>query len=207
MLRDRVADYIPNLRRYARALTGNRDAADDLVQDTLERAMVKFHLWRPGDLRTWLFSIMHSIFVNQYHARQPVTSQDEAMLEAWSEARGAGPGAHGYAGLGPVIDLERALARLSHEHREVLLLVSLEDMGYREVSKALGIPLGTVMSRFSRARERLAALMDGLDPEAAPAGSAAEVRQADARHADARQGREPGDPPDGGVPTIRLVKH
>src|SRR5438270_202622 len=65
-----IVPYIPNLRRYARALVGDRDGADDLVQDTLERAVRKFHLWRPGDLRAWLFSIMPNVFVNQRKARQ-----------------------------------------------------------------------------------------------------------------------------------------
>src|SRR4029079_1738086 len=65
-----IVPYIPNLRRYARALVGDRDGADDLVQDTLERAVRKFHLWRPGDLRAWLFSIMHNVFVNQLKSRK-----------------------------------------------------------------------------------------------------------------------------------------
>ena len=65
-----ITPFIPNLRRYARALVGDRDGADDLVQDTLERAVRKFHLWKPGDLRAWLFSIMHNVFVNQLKARK-----------------------------------------------------------------------------------------------------------------------------------------
>src|SRR5438270_848298 len=64
-----IVPYIPNLRRYARALVGDRDGADDLVQDTLERAVRKFHLWRPGDLRAWLVSIMHNVLVNQRKAK------------------------------------------------------------------------------------------------------------------------------------------
>src|SRR3954465_15686234 len=71
-----IVPYIPNLRRYARALVGDRDGADDLVQDTLERAGRKFHLWRPGDLRAWLFSIMHNVFVNQLKSRK-ITSDVE----------------------------------------------------------------------------------------------------------------------------------
>src|SRR5512141_1401233 len=67
---NQIVPFIPNLRRYARALVGDRDGADDLVQDTLERAVRKFHLWRPGDLRAWLFSIMHNVFVNQLKARK-----------------------------------------------------------------------------------------------------------------------------------------
>jgi len=147
--------FIPRLRRYARALIGERAAADDLVQDTLERALSKFHLWRRGsDLRAWLFTIMHNVHVNQVRSRREITPLDDAMLEqpvratqdTALEAR----------------DLERALRALSVEQREVLLLVVLEEMTYQEAATTLGIPIGTVMSRLSRAREKLRRLMEGL---------------------------------------------
>ncbi len=81
---EQVVVYIPNLRRYARALVGDRHAADDLVQDTLERAVRKFHLWRPGDLRAWLFSVMHNVFVNQLKSRRipPSAELDENFAGA-----------------------------------------------------------------------------------------------------------------------------
>jgi RNA polymerase sigma-70 factor (ECF subfamily) len=147
-----VVPYIPNLRRYARALAGDRHAADDLVQDTLERAVRKFHLWRPGDLRAWLFSIMHNVFVNQIKARKITSSAevDENFVGATT------PG-----WVTDVLDLERGLAGIPAEQREVVLMVSLEDMSYEEVSRALGVPIGTVMSRLSRGREKLRAYMDG----------------------------------------------
>src|SRR6478736_8941803 len=147
-----IVPYIPNLRRYARALVGDRHAADDLVQDTLERAVRKFHLWRPGDLRAWLFSIMHNVFVNQLKARRiaPDVELDESF---------AAP----VASVGPLDleDMQRALNTLAPEQREVVLLVALEDMSYADVSRALGIPMGTVMSRLSRGRERLRGYMAG----------------------------------------------
>ena len=148
-----IVQYIPNLRRYARALVGDRDGADDLVQDTLERAVRKFHLWRPGDLRAWLFSIMHNVFVNQLKARKimPSVEIDEATLAAHVPTVTSVD----------VLDLQRALLCLAPEQREVLLLVALEDMTYADVSGALGIPIGTVMSRLSRGRERLRKLMSG----------------------------------------------
>ena len=148
-----IVPYIPNLRRYARALVGDRDGADDLVQDTLERAVRKFHLWRPGDLRAWLFSIMHNVFVNQLKGRKvsPSVEIDEEMIAAHIPTVDSVD----------VLDLERALVRLAPEQREVVLLVALEDMSYAEVSKALGIPIGTVMSRLSRGRERLRRLVEG----------------------------------------------
>jgi RNA polymerase sigma-70 factor (ECF subfamily) len=148
-----IVPFIPNLRRYARALVGDRDGADDLVQDTLERAVRKFHLWRPGDLRAWLFSIMHNVFVNQLKARKiaPEVEIDENMIAAPIPT----------ATSVDVIDLQRALLSLAPEQREVVLLVALEDMSYADVSRSLGIPIGTVMSRLSRGREKLRKLMSG----------------------------------------------
>jgi RNA polymerase sigma factor (sigma-70 family) len=150
----RIVELIPRLRRYARALAGDRARADDLVQDTLERAWNKFHLWRPGsDLRAWLFTVMHNVHVNQIRA-----SRDHAMLDD----EGAEMAIAGTQGASLEIrDLERSLALLPAEQREVLLLVALEDMSYAEVASVLGIPIGTVMSRLSRAREKLRAMMHG----------------------------------------------
>jgi RNA polymerase sigma-70 factor (ECF subfamily) len=150
-----IVPYIPNLRRYARALVGDRDGADDLVQDTLERAVRKFHLWRPGDLRAWLFSIMHNVFVNQLKSRKiglDVEIDEETLAARIPTVSGT-----------DVMDLQRALQGLAAEQREVVLLVALEDMSYADVSRALGIPIGTVMSRLSRGREKLRKIMDGQD--------------------------------------------
>ncbi len=148
-----IVPFIPNLRRYARALVGDRDGADDLVQDTLERAVRKFHLWRPGDLRAWLFSIMHNVFVNQLKSRKiaPQVEIDEAVIAAHVPTVNSVD----------VMDLQRALLALAPEQREVVLLVALEDMTYADVSTSLGIPIGTVMSRLSRGRERMRKLMNG----------------------------------------------
>jgi len=149
-----IAEHIPRLRRYARALAGDSHRADDLVQDTLERALVKFHLWRRGsDLRAWMFSIMHNVFINQLKARREL-ALDEATEAALESAPQSDP-------LG-VRDLDAALRRLPAEQREVLLLVGLEQLSYAEASQALDIPLGTVMSRLSRGRERLRVLMSGV---------------------------------------------
>src|SRR5258708_26838155 len=148
-----IVPFIPNLRRYARALVGDRDGADDLVQDTLERAVRKFHLWRPGDLRAWLFSIMHNVFVNQLKSRKVhlEVEIDETMIAAPIPTVTSVD----------VIDMQRSLLSLAPEQREVVLLVALEDMTYADVSRALGIPIGTVMSRLSRGRARLRRLMSG----------------------------------------------
>ncbi|MBI3375989.1 MAG: sigma-70 family RNA polymerase sigma factor [Betaproteobacteria bacterium] len=149
---------IPRLRRYARALVGDRASADDLVQDTLERAWARFHLWQRGtDLRAWLFTVMHNVNANRARALRVHSEFDEDAPEA--QFRPA------ENGLLELRDLERALADLPVEQREVLLLVALEDMSYTEAAATLGIPIGTVMSRLSRGRERLRVLMHG--PQAA----------------------------------------
>lgn len=145
---------IPRLRRYARALVGERAAADDLVQDTLERAWSKLHLYRHGtDLRAWLFTVMHNVHVNQVRAARPTAALEDGMPELAQRA------VQGDALL--VRDLERAIAALPAAQREVLLLVALEDLSYDETARVLGIPIGTVMSRLSRAREKVRALMQG----------------------------------------------
>jgi RNA polymerase sigma factor (sigma-70 family) len=146
---------LPRLRRYARALVGERAAADDLVQDTLERAWSRLAQWRPGsDLRAWLFSIMHNLRVDQLRRPSLVVQSGDgevpevAMRATQSDSLEVG-------------DLGAALERLPEEQRAVLLLVALEEMSYEEVASTLGIPVGTVMSRLARGRERLRLILAG----------------------------------------------
>ncbi len=144
-----MAALIPRLRRYAWALTRNADAADDLVQDSLERAWRKGHQWEPGtDLRAWLFTLMHNVFVNGLRRRPP--PQEPLDWHELPDPRPRGP----EGGLN-LRDLEAGLATLPPEQREVLLLVCLEELSYAQVAEILGVPIGTVMSRLHRARERL----------------------------------------------------
>lgn len=150
-----IVSHLPRLRRYARALANDRYLADDLIQDTLERAWNKYHLWRPGsDLRAWLFAIMHNVFVNQMRGRRMDLEvlTDETPTVAVRDTQ---------ADELELVDLRKALSRLSAEHREILLLVAVEQMKYEEVGITLGIPVGTVMSRLSRARDRLRQHLDG----------------------------------------------
>jgi len=155
MDRQRIVEHIPRLRRYARALTGERYAADDLVQDTLERAWNKFSLWRPGsDLRAWLFAIMHNVFINQIRRRRN-------EIELAMEDPPAVPVRATQSDALELRDVDTALRSLPLEQREVVLLVALEQMSYDEVSRALDIPIGTVMSRLSRARERMRGILGG----------------------------------------------
>ena len=146
--------HIPSLRRYARALTGDAWAADDLVQDTLERACVKWRLWSAGsDLRAWLFTLMHNIFANQVRRVPPRAVVD--IDDIGHEMRGVD------TSVDRSLDLQRCLLLLPEDQRAVLLLIALEDLSYAEVARILTIPVGTVMSRLSRARARLHVLMDG----------------------------------------------
>jgi RNA polymerase sigma-70 factor (ECF subfamily) len=148
-----ITEQIPRLRRYARALMGDRTGADDLVQDTLERVWGKLHLWRRGsDMRAWMFSIMHNTFINHIRKKQLVTvSIDDDALEVPTRAT--------HDDFLEMRDLASAIAKLPYEYREVILLIGLEQMSYDEVAQVLAIPTGTVMSRLSRGRERLRALM------------------------------------------------
>jgi RNA polymerase sigma-70 factor, ECF subfamily len=151
---ERLVELIPRLRRYARALAGDRSSADDLVQDTLERAWAKLHLYRRGtDLRAWLFTVMHNVHVNRVRAARSTDPLEDEMPELAQRA------AQGDALV--VRDLDRSIARLPDEQRAVLLLVTLEELSYEEVARTLGIPIGTVMSRLSRAREKMRAMMAG----------------------------------------------
>jgi RNA polymerase sigma-70 factor (ECF subfamily) len=151
---DRMIACIPRLRRYARALLNDRASADDLVQDTVERGWRRLSSWRRGsDMRVWLFSIMHNLHVDQL--RKPALStveldEDQASTPPTDRLE--------------VLELEAALRLLPDEQREVLLLVALEGVTYEEAAAILHIPAGTVMSRLSRARERLRLLMLGRAP-------------------------------------------
>jgi RNA polymerase sigma-70 factor (ECF subfamily) len=149
-----VVAEIPRLRRYARALTGDTSRAEDLVQDTLERALSRWVLWRPGNLRAWLFTIMHNVFVNQLRGAAPLDYRPDDLVPDVPVR------AEQEDGLG-LRDLDKALQQLSVDQRETLLLVTLEELSYDEAAKVLGVPVGTIMSRLFRARERLRIALQG----------------------------------------------
>jgi RNA polymerase sigma-70 factor, ECF subfamily len=149
--------HIPQLRRYARALTHDATRADDLVQSCLVRALAKQHLWQPGtNLRAWLFTILHNLHVNDRRCalREGICIGDEASSSI--------PAVVPNAVLSLELrDLERAIASLAEEQRQVILLVGLEGMRYETVASVLDIPVGTVRSRLSRGRHALRRMMEG----------------------------------------------
>lgn len=150
-----LAEHIPKLRRYACALLRDRTRADDLVQDTLERALKKFSLFRRGsDLRAWLFTLMHNIYVNQIAAGAHRQTDSSSLPDEHADP-------YSTDDVIDVHDLSKALQRLPPDQREIILLVGLEQLSYEQTAQVLGIPTGTVMSRLARARERLRELMSG----------------------------------------------
>lgn len=147
---------IPRLRRYARVLTGESSRADDLVQETLARAWEKRRLWAAGtDLRAWLFTIMHNVFVNQRalarrDAQNVSIDADDDGGAAWQIPVRATQQTRV-----ELMEVLREVGRLPTDQRAVLVLAAVEEMRYEEIAAVLSIPIGTVMSRLSRAREKL----------------------------------------------------
>ncbi|RZI44910.1 sigma-70 family RNA polymerase sigma factor [Herbaspirillum sp. HC18] len=151
---DQLAQHIPRLRRYARALTHDASWADDLVQDTLERALQRRWQYRfDRNLTAWLFTILYRLFLDgvaRRNAMVPLDSEEPEFAES------ADPSVR--------IDMQRALARLTPEHRAVIVLIGLEQLSYNEAASVLGVPAGTVMSRLSRARAQLRQWLSGGPP-------------------------------------------
>jgi len=154
-----IEPLIPGLRRYAFALTRDHEAADDLVQDCLERVVSRWHLRRrDGDLRAWVYTIQRNLYVNDYHRRRR-----RGVAVALEDA-GVPPVPPGQSATVELGEVMAALDGLPEEQKSILLLVGVEELTYQETAGVLGLPLGTVMSRLSRARARLRAL---LEPERA----------------------------------------
>jgi RNA polymerase sigma-70 factor (ECF subfamily) len=148
--RERIEAAIPALRRYARALTRDAETADDIVQDTLVRALRSEHLFHGGDTRAWLYTILTNLNRNRLRtlSRRPIKDSDAAT---------GGPESGGR-------DISRALDELAEDQRSALLLVVLEGLTYREVAEVQRVPIGTVMSRLARARSQIKAYLDGERP-------------------------------------------
>jgi RNA polymerase sigma-70 factor, ECF subfamily len=151
-----VISGLPQLRRYARALTGDPAWADDLVQDTAERAFARQQAFRAGsNLRAWLFTILRNIYIDQLRARREIAVDDETA--PWRSLEAPHREVDGLV----LRDVQHALCHLPVEQREVLLLIGVEELTYQEASGVLRVPIGTVMSRLSRAREHMRMLLSG----------------------------------------------
>ncbi len=150
----RIEAAIPALRRYARALTRDTETADDIVQDTLVRALRSEHLFHGGDIRAWLYTILTNLNRNRLRtlSRRPTITPIKD-----NDAATGGPESAGR-------DIDRALDQLAEDQRSALLLVVLEGLTYREVAEVQGVPIGTVMSRLARARTQIKAYLDGERP-------------------------------------------
>ena len=151
-----VIDEIPHLRRYARALGYDKTSADDLVQECLARAMGRLHAWQPtGTMRSWLFTILHNLHVNLHRVDKDVF---DIYPDSYLAERKAAQ-ADSHTGL-LVRDVNAALAQISDEQRSTILLIGLEGLTYAEAATVTGVPVGTVMSRLARVREKLREIMD-----------------------------------------------
>ena len=156
--RQQLLVAIPRLRRYARSLVFDLHAADDLVQTALERALAHWHQFdQRRDILVWAISIAHNAHMDERrrHARMPMTDAFDGQTAAVELQAAVSPD------LGLRLDLVAALKQLPLEQREPLLLVTLEQLSYAECAELLHIPIGTVMSRISRGRVALRALLDG----------------------------------------------
>jgi RNA polymerase sigma-70 factor, ECF subfamily len=153
-----IRQALPRLRRYALTLTGNPSAADDLVQETLVRGIEKLHLWQPGtDLRAWLFTLLHNGYINGVRR-----AKREAVILRMirSEASFACPPTQ--TKWLEVRDLQRHLAKLPEDQRSAMMLIGFEGTTYATAASVLGIPIGTVRSRFSRGRASLRVFTEQL---------------------------------------------
>lgn len=152
--RSQLVELMPRLRRFAQGLTGSAADADDLVQSTLERALEKLEQWQPGTrLDSWLYRIAQNLWIDQLRS---VRSRGVAVdVEALDSVVGSDGRITSEQQL-TMRDTRRAMAALPEEQRAVLMLVAIDEMSYAEAAQALDIPIGTVMSRLSRARRSLA---------------------------------------------------
>lgn len=173
LFRQQLLDALPRLRRYARSLLADGHAADDLVQATLERALTHWHQYdQQRSLLAWLLGIAHNAHLDTLRRDRRVTTMDPADVQSAQEATPAG---RAESDPGLRLDVLKALNALATEQREVLLLVSVECLSYAEAARTLGIPIGTVMSRISRARAQMRACLDGTAGAAAERAAAAKV--------------------------------
>lgn len=155
---------LPGLRRYAAALAGNAAVAEDLVQDSVEKALRQAGQLRElGLLPRWLRRILHNLYVDEIRKGKNKGTQED--IQNFSDHLALSVPVDDTVA---ARDFVRAMNALSFEHRQILLLIGLEDMSYREIAEELQLPIGTVMSRLARAREKLRSLMEDSNVTAFP---------------------------------------
>lgn len=154
--RQALLDELPRLRRYARMLVGDPAHADDLVQDCLVRAISNLDRWQIGtNMRAWLFTIMRNVLFNDLRR-----ARRSPFLDSGGDPMDTVPVAADQEQRMRVLDVDKAFTRLPPAHKEVFLLIAVEGMDYEEAAQILGVPVGTVKSRLSRARTDLRATLD-----------------------------------------------
>ena len=154
-LRDQLLAAIPSLRAFATSLTGNRDRADDLVQDTIMRAWANIHKFEPGtNMNAWLFTILRNLFHSDYRKRKYETEDADGAYAARLKTQ---LDQHSHLAFE---DFRAGLATLPRDQREALLLVGAQGLSYEEAAQVCNVAVGTVRSRVNRARARLAVLLD-----------------------------------------------
>jgi RNA polymerase sigma-70 factor (ECF subfamily) len=172
--RDQLTSEIPHLRAFAVSLSGSRQLADDLVQDTLLKAWGNAHSFQPGtNMRAWLFTIVRNTYYSLYRRRGREVQDTDGAYSARLSVDG------GQEGVVDLADFRTALAQLPEEQRDVLIMVGASGLSYEEAAQICNVAVGTVKSRVNRARTKLAEILNITGPEDLSAGrnSAAVVKQ------------------------------
>lgn len=163
----RMIELLPRLRRFAYVLSGDRDRADDLVQETCARALANAGQWQPGTrLDSWMYRIAQNLWFDQMRAQK--TRGEKVDIEAYDDLVGA----DGRSVTESRLTLElvsRKISELSQEQQMLITLVCIDGLSYKEAAEALGVPIGTVMSRLARARATLSAALDAENESRGPA--------------------------------------
>ncbi len=156
-IRHQIVELLPGLRAFARFLVRDRAGADDIVQDSIVRALGAIDQFQPGtNLKAWLFTILRNQFYEQGRRRRRETN---ALQARFDEAEAADPQQHAQS---DITDLQQLIWRLPPTQREALILVGAQEMSHEEAAAICGVPVGTMKARLSRARSGLAALMSGV---------------------------------------------
>src|ERR687897_2594287 len=158
-LRDDILASVPSLRAFAISLSGNGDRADDLVQETLLRALANIDSFQPGsNMPAWLFTILRNLFRSEYRKRRREVEDADG---SYAQSLKSQPEQSGYI---EFQEFRQALAKLPPDQREALILVGASGFSYEEAADICECAVGTIKSRVNRARTRLAQLLSIENP-------------------------------------------